>query len=269
MLDEIWTATEFIADALRRDLTLPVFKMAPGVELPVFTPRTRAYFNLPQDKFIFLFVFAMSSIMERKNPIALTKAFRQAFGGDPGVCLVIKTSFGELHPSALKDLLQAAEDAGVTVIDRVFTQSDTIALMQASDCYISLHRSEGLGLTMAEAMLLGKPAIATGYSGNVDFMTSTNSLLVDYKLVELTEKTEPYEPGARWAEPSIDHAAQLMRRVYQNRDWARRLGETAKADLRSLLSLEAAARRMADRLAEVRGREPENAKNRPRLMLLE
>ncbi|HIJ61805.1 MAG TPA: glycosyltransferase [Rhodospirillaceae bacterium] len=269
MLDELWAATDFIADALRQNLTLPVFKMPPGVELPAFTPRSRAYFNLPENKFIFLFVFAMSSIMERKNPIALTKAFRQAFGDDPNVSLVIKTSFGELHASAMKDLRQAADDAGVILIDRVFTQNDTLALMQTCDCYISLHRSEGLGLTMAEAMLLGKPAIATGYSGNVDFMTSTNSLLVDYRLVELTEKAEPYEVGARWAEPSIDHAAQLMRRVHQNRDWARRLGETARADLGSRLSLEAAGRRMADRLAEIRGRKPADAKDRPRLMLLE
>ena len=269
MLDELWAATDFIADALRRNLTLPVFKMPPGVELPAFTPRPRGYFNLPEDKFIFLFVFAMSSVMERKNPIALTKAFRQAFGDDPGVSLVIKTSFGDLHPEPLKDLRQAADDAGATLIDRVFTQNDTLALMQACDCYISLHRSEGLGLTMAEAMLLGKPAIATGYSGNVDFMTSSNSLLVDYRLVELTKKAEPYEVGAHWAEPSIDHAAQLMRRVHQNRDWARGLGETAKEDLRTRLSMETAAQRMADRLREIRGRKPADARDRPRLMLLE
>ncbi|MBV8520671.1 MAG: glycosyltransferase, partial [Acetobacteraceae bacterium] len=125
------------------------------------------------------------------------------------------------------------------------------SLIDAADAYVSLHRSEGLGLTMAEAMLLGKPVIATGYSGNMDFMDESNSLLVDYKLVRLTREIPPYEAYCRWAEPDIDHAARLMRRIYENRDWARDLGTKARADARTLLSLDTAGQRMAHRLADI------------------
>src|SRR5262249_45348967 len=116
---------------------------------------------------------------------------------------------------------------------------------------VSLHRSEGLGLTMAEAMLLGKPTIATGYSGNVDFMDETNSLLVDYRLVTLEHDYPPYTRGLHWAEPSIEHAAQLMRRLYENRQFAEALGARARSDLRRRLSYSHTGHLMAKRLFEI------------------
>ena len=253
-LDELWVATEFISNAARQRLDVPVFHMMPGIELPRFAKRPRADLGLPEHKFIFLFVFSMMSVMERKNPLGLIQAYRKAFGSDNRTLLVIKTTFGDAHPHLLTQLhAVAAADSGVLIIDAVYSQEDILSLISAADCYVSLHRSEGWGLTMAEAMLLGKPTIATGYSGNMDFMKSTNSLLVDYNLVPLERNYPPYTKGSRWANPSVAHAAQLMRRVFENQRWARELGARAQADLEGQMSIAASGRRMAVRLKELDG----------------
>jgi glycosyltransferase involved in cell wall biosynthesis len=141
--------------------------------------------------------------------------------------------------------------AKITVIDGIFSHDETLSLINACDAYISLHRSEGLGLTMAEAMLLGKPVIATRYSGNIDFMNDTNSLPVDFRLVQLGRTIPPYDADACWAEPSLDHAARLMRQVYENPSWAGELGAKAKVDAATRMSLQVAGQRMAERLAQI------------------
>jgi GT2 family glycosyltransferase/glycosyltransferase involved in cell wall biosynthesis len=252
--DEIWTATRFVGDALRSRFDIPVFEFMPGVMLPPFTRRAPEQFGIPFGRFTFLFTFHMMSIMERKNPLGLIRAFRQAFRREEEAMLILKTSFGEKHPGLIAELHAAAAEAGgrIMIIDRVFTFDETISLMDACDCYVSLHRSEGLGLTMAEAMLLAKPVIGTRYSGNLDFMTEENSLLVDHRLVRIARPIPPYDAGTRWAEPSEAHAAQLMRRVFENRDFARGLGARAQAELQESLSMDAAGRRMAARLEAVR-----------------
>ncbi|RYJ02184.1 MAG: glycosyltransferase [Acetobacteraceae bacterium] len=261
--DELWTATRFVGDALRSRFDVPVFEFMPGVELPAFTRRSTAQFGIPPGQFTFLFAFHMMSIMERKNPLGLIRAFRQAFAATEPVMLILKTSFGEKHPALIAELHAAAAEAGgkIMIIDRVFTMDETISLMDACDSYISLHRSEGLGLTMAEAMLLAKPVIGTRYSGNLDFMNDDNSLLVDHSLIEISKPTPPYDVGTRWANPSEAHAAQLMRRVWENRDFAAALGARAQADLRATLSMEAAGRRMAERLEAIRGLRASRAGN--------
>jgi glycosyltransferase involved in cell wall biosynthesis len=256
-VDEFWAASDFVADALRARVSVPVHTMFPGLELAPFTPRSRAQFGLKRPgAYTFLFVFNMLSVMERKNPLGVIAAFRDAFGPDEDVQLVLKTSFGERHPEVFGALREAAAAAGATLIDAIYTQDETLALIDACDCFVSLHRSEGLGLAIAEAMLLGKPVIATGYSGNMQFMTNENSLPVDYTLVPVGPGHAPYEPDMRWAEPSIAHAGALMRRVYSERDWAAALGANARADLRANHSPEAAGARMARRLAEIAATRP-------------
>src|SRR5436305_469366 len=116
----------------------------------------------------------------------------------------------------------------IHVIDRSLTGDEKDALMAACDCYVSLHRSEGFGLTLAEAMAMGKPLIGTGYSGNVDFMNEDNSFLVDYEMTLVGPGCEIYPPEAEWAEPSVGHAAELMRRVYERPDVAARIGARAR-----------------------------------------
>jgi GT2 family glycosyltransferase/glycosyltransferase involved in cell wall biosynthesis len=252
MVNELWAATHFVSETLKQRFHIPVCTMFPGVQLGRFQPRPRTYFGLPEKgEFTFVYVFHLMSVMARKNPVGLIRAFKQAFSPDEPVRLVLKTTFGDRYPERLRELHSAACDARITVIDKIFSQDDTLALIDASDAYVSLHRSEGLGLTMAEAMLLGKPVIGTGYSGNVDFMDETNSLLVDYKLVAVGEGNPPYDANAHWAEPSVEHAARLMRRIWEDHAWAIELGSRAKFDAQSRLSLKAAGQRMAERLAQL------------------
>ena len=114
------------------------------------------------------------------------------------------------------------------MIDQLLSREEAYALMNVCDGYVSLHRAEGFGFTMAEAMLLGKPVIATGYSGNMDFMSPANSLLVDHARVPIIQEVPSYRMGCLWAEPSIDHAAELMRWVHGHPVEARAMGARAR-----------------------------------------
>lgn len=251
-IDEVWTATEFIARGLREKLPLPVRTIFPGVELEPYARKERREFGLPEDHFVFLFVFHMNSVMERKNPLGLIDAFKAAFRVEDRATLVIKTMFGEHHPSQMKDLLDAAVGSNVVILNEVYNTETLHALMDTCDAYVSLHRSEGLGLTMAEAMLMAKPVIATRYSGNVDFMDDDNSLLVPCEMVTLGRDIELYDARLSWAEPSLSRAAELMRELFDDQAWAKALGQRAQTDARSRLSVEAAGRKAASRLAEIR-----------------
>lgn len=252
-VDEVWTATEFIARGLRDRLSIPVQTLFPGVALAPFPAHERAYFGLDASRFTFLFTFHMASVMERKNPLGLISAFKMAFRPDEPVTLVLKTSFGERHPVQFQKLLAAAANTpSIIVINEVFSSEDVLSLMNACDAYVSLHRSEGLGLTMAEAMLMGKPVIATAFSGNMDFMNDENSLLVSYERVKVGKPIPPYDAELEWAEPSVEHAAQLMRKLYDNPEYAREIGARGKSSAEISLSLDTAGRRMANRLAEIR-----------------
>lgn len=251
-VDEVWVATEFVARGVRKRVDVPVRTLFPGVKLGHFTPRDKTYFGLDKSAYVFLFTFHMMSVMERKNPLGLVRAFKQAFASTENAALVLKVSFGERHPQQLQALRKACEGARITVIDEVFSADKVLSLMHACDAYVSLHRSEGLGLTMAEAMLMGKPVIATGFSSNVDFMDDSNSLLVPYELVKLAEPIPPYDAGMEWAEPSTHQAAAHMRKLYENREWARELGAKARASALANLSVEAAGRRISQRLEEIR-----------------
>ncbi len=251
-VDEVWTATEFIAHGLRERLSIPVRTLFPGVTLAPFQVRDRSYFKLDPDRFTFLFTFHMVSVMERKNPLGLIRAFKMAFRANELVTLVLKTSFGDRHPVQFQELLDAAaNESTITIIDEVFSSDDVLSLMNACDAYVSLHRSEGLGLTMAEAMLMGKPVIATAFSGNMDFMNEDNSLLVPYERVKVGRPIPPYDADLEWAEPSVEHAAQLMRRLYEDPQWAREMGARGKQSAEINLSLDAAGRRIAERLEEI------------------
>lgn len=255
-VDEIWAPTTFIAGAMRKAFPhLPVHAMLPGMELPSFTPLPRSSFGLRDDRFVFSFIFDMNSRMQRKNPLGLIQAFRKAFRPSDPVDLVIKVSPPEsFYKDQWEELRQAVDKAGVQLIDRVLTRSEVLALLQVSDAYVSLHRSEGFGLTCAEAMLLGKPVIATGYSANLDFMTQENSYLVRYQRVMLEEDIDPYPRGAYWADPDIDHAAECMRQVVDQPELTRHRAARGAREVRELLSLKAAGVRMAQRLAEIQAR---------------
>jgi glycosyltransferase involved in cell wall biosynthesis len=212
-------------------------------------PRSR--FGLPDNRFLFLFAFDMGSTRERKNPEAVVAAFRRAFGPNDPVSLVLKISRGWQDPLALAELRGAAEPERILIIDQVLAPAEVFGLMNCCDAYVSLHRSEGFGLTLAEAMALGKPAIATGYSGNRAFMNDDNSLLVAYEMTAIRATAKSYVRGARWAEPSIEDAAHKMRWLVDHPRESRALAARGQCAVRELLSLEAAGRRMTKRLHEI------------------
>lgn len=251
LLDEIWSPTEFVAQAMRSRMPLPVFKIEPGVEMGQIESVARDSLGIPADHYVFLFMFDMYSEIERKNPLAAIQAFRAAFSPREKATLVIKTSRGLADREGLERLQKGARENGVVLIDQVVSRARAYGFLEMCDCFVSLHRSEGFGLGLAEAMLLGKPAIATNYSGNLSFMNAGNSLLVDYQLTEIARSGPIYAKGNVWAEPSLDHAAACMRKVYDDRPAAAAMGARAKAELESSLSLEAAGQRMLARLREI------------------
>lgn len=216
-IDEVWAPSRFIQTALFRKINRPIVYMP--VALPFAAPDgfSRAYFSLPEKKFLFFFAFDFLSFQERKHPRAAYRAFRRAFPergvGDVG--LVVKSLNGE-HVTgdlaALRDEL--AEDPDVIFIDKAFRRSEMLGLINESDCVISLHRAEGLGLLVAEAMMLGKPVIATDYSGTTELVTPSTGFPVDYRLIPVGDGQYPFAAG-QWAEPDELHAAWLMRYVHR------------------------------------------------------
>jgi glycosyltransferase involved in cell wall biosynthesis len=251
LLDEIWSPTEFVAQAMRSRMPLPVFKIEPGVEIGQIESVTRESLGVPNDHYVFLFMFDMYSEIERKNPLAVIRAFRAAFSPREKATLVIKTSRGKADREGLERLQKGARDSGVILIDQVVSRAKAYGFLEMCDCFVSLHRSEGFGLGLAEAMLLGKPAIATNYSGNLSFMNAGNSLLVDYQLTEIARSGPIYAKGSFWAEPSEAHAIERMREVFSDRDKAASLGARARTGLREKLSLKTAGDRMLKHLREI------------------
>ena len=255
LIHEIWAPTTFIADAIRKHVSLPVVPMLPGVALPKFQAKTRTEMGLP-DGFLFLFTFDMNSRMPRKNPLGLIAAFRKAFAATENVHLVIKVSRIDKCPEHAQQLRQAATDSGVTLIEGTWPRADLLALLNCCDSYVSLHRSEGLGLGLAEAMLLGKPVIATNYSGNLDFMNATTARLVEYEETRIPEDVPPYPKGFIWAEPSLDHAAEELRWVADHPIEAQEMGQRAAEYARRILAPQAAGKRMMQRIDMIRSRVP-------------
>lgn len=210
---------------------------------------TRARFGLRADDFVFLFLFDFYSYAERKNPMGLVRAFRQALADQQDVVLFIKCSHPEFDRASFAALQAACRADNIKLYEGVVPREGVNFLMATADCYVSLHRSEGYGLTLAEAMSLGKPAIATAYSGNMDFMTPNNSYLVDYRIVEIEKDYGPYSKGFVWADPDLDHAAHLMRCAYEKRDQAAVIGQQAREDLYSNLHPRVVGRRIRERLS--------------------
>lgn len=239
-VDEVWVVSRFIADAVQKavpDAKVYVVPIPVDVAGQFTEPRVDP---LPQfrGRPIVLFAYDVRSTISRKNPEAVIEAFRRATAGDPEPVLVLKVNNERAWPDARKRLERAvARLENVHVIRHVLPGDGMKNLIARADIVMSLHRSEGFGLLMAEAMAAAKPVIATGWSGNLDFMTLDCSVLVNHKLIPVRDPYNIYNGyGAHWAEPDIDEAAAALRRLLDHPSERQRLGQAARAHVLQVFS---------------------------------
>ncbi|OOG81278.1 hypothetical protein B0E41_18515 [Hydrogenophaga sp. A37] len=230
-LDEIWTPTAFVQEAVSSISPIPVFKVPHCVSFTVNPQFTRASFGIPQDRFAALVMYDFHSYKFRKNPEAAIDAFRIACMTQPSTkaTLIIKTINSIDYAEDYERLKQSVDDIeDVIFLDQVYSRDMLYGLEANCDCLISLHRAEGFGLGPAEMMFLGKPVIATGWSGNMEFMNTQNSFPVHYKLKPLEKSVGVYEAGQVWAEPDIEHAAYCLSMVFNDSHLRKSIGLQAR-----------------------------------------
>ena len=258
VLDEIWVSSKYVQEIYAAYTHKPVVNVGMAVEdLPRHLETQNKF--LQNDKFTFLTTFDSFSYAERKNPLAAVRAFQAAFDKEnQEVALIIKTwnrnrvsnAFQVSVWRTIDELIQ--DDSRIRVIDETFTYEQILSLKQACDCYVSLHRAEGFGFGMLEAMQLGRPVIATAYSGNMDFCTQDNCFLVDYDLVAVGyDEYLGVERGSVWADPKIASAAAAMREVLYRRDEAARRGMRAAQFVKNNFSIDAISQRYTSRLDSI------------------
>lgn len=254
--DEVWAPSAFIRDAIAAVVERPVVHIPLPVDLKLSGFLGRRHFGIPEDRFVVLFSFDFMSFAERKNPGAVLDAVEQVAARRPEapLCCVIKSrgaGAGDPARQALDARLQGL-GGRVRTITGDLSDNEAKNLFRVCDVFVSLHRSEGFGRGMAEAMAMGRPAIATGYSGNIDFMTPETSLLVDYELIPVAPGAYPQHEGQVWADPSPTHAAMLIERLMEHPAEAQALGARARRHIRTRLSSRAVGLRYLERLQAAR-----------------
>jgi glycosyltransferase involved in cell wall biosynthesis len=251
-LQEIWAPTRFVAGAFARATSCPIEIVPVPVLVKPDNALTRASFDLPERRFLFCFSFDFASYITRKNPEGVVAAFKRAFpNGDEPVGLVIKMHGTGAFEDRRDWLVEEAADPRISVIDRTLTREQLDALLSLTDCYVSLHRSEGFGFGMAEAMTLGKPVIGTDYSGNTDFLSETTGFPVSYRLTAVAPGTYPDHVHQVWAEADLEHAAWLMREVVAGNSNVVQRAEAGRRYMAQHHSPMAVGRKCRDRLVQL------------------
>ncbi|THD58915.1 glycosyltransferase family 4 protein [Phenylobacterium sp.] len=253
--DEIWAPSAFVQAALEDAVSRPVHRMPLPVDLKLSSFLGRRYFAIPEEAFVVVFFFDFASFADRKNPGAVLEAFERlaARRPDADIHCVIKSRGGggiDAAQAALEARLAALGPRAQAIYGDL-SDNEIKNLVRASDVFVSLHRSEGFGRGMAEAMALGKPAIATGYSGNLDFMVRGTGLLVDYDLVPVAPGAYPHGEGQVWADASAEHAARLIEQLLDDPAEARAMGARGKAFIAEHYSVRAAGERALARLKAI------------------
>jgi glycosyltransferase involved in cell wall biosynthesis len=257
-VDEIWAPTRFIQMTLAKKVCKPVLRMPLMLDFEQPRPIERRQFGLPERSFLFFFAFDYLSYLERKNPMALLSAFKRAFranGYARPAHLVLKTMNAEKAPDAGRSIREVCEkDPDIILIEKTLTREQTLALIAACDAVATLHRSEGLGLLVAEAMVLGKPVIATDYSATTELVTPETGWPVDCRLTPVLAGMYPHHEGQLWADPDIDHAAWQMRRVIDDQPEVQRRVAAARALISREYGIQTVANRQLARLKRIEGK---------------
>ena len=254
LVNEVWAASCFVQTVVAKKCPVPVTRIPLVVQLERGNIFPRRHFDLPENAFLFLTMCDTGSVFERKNPLGAIKAFKKAFSADdPNVALIVKITGPPTRPPNW-ELIQTHIRGykNIHLIDRLLTSEEVSSLLLVTDCFVSLHRSEGFGLLPAESMSLGKPVIMTNWSGNIDYMTSENSVGIKYKLVELDQNYGPYEAGQHWAEPDIDQAADWMKKLSADPDRSQRIGRFGQRTINTEYSPEAIGKIIRARLEGIR-----------------
>jgi len=251
-LDEVWTPSSFCVESIAAKSSVPVVRVPIPIDPSVAAQLERSHFGLPHDVYLFLFAFDFQSYFERKNPLAVIEAFRLAFSERDPALLLIKSSNGYRFPDRLQQMKDAAAKHRVRIHDGYLDKNEMRNLLRLCDSYVSLHRSEGFGLSLAEAMAFAKPVIATAYSANLDYMNADNGLLVRHRLVEIERDVGPYAKGQVWADPDVEQAAAYMRRVFGDAAFAAEIGRHAQQDVQRELGTARVGRLIERRLGSLR-----------------
>jgi hypothetical protein len=227
-VDVLWAPSHYVYENLINYTKKKVQYMPVTINVKINKKFNKKYFNF-NNNFIFFYNFDFDSFIERKNPAGLIKAFKIAFTKNLNVQLVLKVSNqNKFYNNYLKIKSQIKDYKNIIIIDNFYSRDEMNGLLNSIDVYCSLHRSEGFGLGLAESMFLGKPCIATNYSGNLTFMNSENSLLVDCKLIKVKKEQYPHYENQVWADPNISQAARYMKLLYYNKKKYNELSVRAK-----------------------------------------
>jgi len=231
-LDEIWVPSAFVQEAVSSISPIPVFKVPHAVAFDIQQHLNRSAFNIPHDRFAVLVMYDFHSYRFRKNPEAAIEAFNLATKQNKSMTLVIKTINAHHYAEDYNELKNKVSHLpSVIFIDEVYSNDKIRALQKVCDCLISLHRAEGFGFAPAEMMFLGKPVIATGWSGNMEFMTPMNSFPINYTLKKLERNVGVYESGLEWAEADVEHASYCLTQVINDKNLYERISKLARATL--------------------------------------
>lgn len=235
-VSRVWVPSRFTAAAVERHLPGRVHVVPPALSLvpPIPSAKTRSDFGLPAEAVVILVSFNLASSLTRKNPFGAIAAFRGAFGDRLDRILLLKISHPEHAPADFQRLAQMAQAPNIRIDTRTYTPADTHALTACADIVLSLHRGEGFGLVLAEAMALGKPVVATAWSGNTDFMDAGNSAPVGYRLVGARDDRAVYR--GLWAEPDVAEAAIILRALADDPDRRKALGDKARSSVNARLA---------------------------------
>lgn len=264
MIDEIWVAAEYGVTIYKPHMDQPVVNVGMCYEDvgEVDRDKARAFvtnrFRLKGNEFVFLVAFDSFSFVQRKNPVAVLEAFRKAFPDRNDVRLIVKTQNRNSvsDPPQLKlwqrvDAIMA-QDSRIRLMNETLSYDDLLLLKKGSDCYISLHKSEGWGFGMIEAMGIGVPVVCTGYSANMDFCSDDTAWLVNYRETRLSPQEYIFvRKDQHWAEPDVDHAAQQLRAVYDNPTERAKKSAAALKNVHENFSAVAISRRFKSRLDQI------------------